>query len=229
MAVAAKEVAQKILPVPRIRKTEEPNGYVAGASLRRLFTLEEFAEVARSLPDDRMELINGEIVMAPPPDNFHIEQSMGVEYVLNKYLSEIEKLDCRVMGSSAWYAVPTELIDRWVQEGISKGPHHVCPDASVCYRDYLRTNRRPPALLVIEVISVSSKSEIDRDLVRKPDIYASLEIPTYWVIDRRDQSVWVHTEPEDGKYTRRVQYKGDSLLPATGMEFLQITPRQIFS
>ncbi|MEK7830803.1 MAG: Uma2 family endonuclease, partial [Acidobacteriota bacterium] len=95
--------------------------------------------------------------------------------------------------------------------------------------DYLSANRRPPALLVVEVISVSAKSEIDRDLVRKPDIYASLEIPTYWVIDRRDQSVWVHTEPEDGKYTRRVQIKGDNPLPATGMEFLQITPRQIFS
>lgn len=223
MTVATKEALQ---PTPT---TLEFNGAgISQPALRRLFSLEEFAEIACSLPDDRLELLNGEIVMAPPPDYFHIEQTMGVEYFLNKYLSEIEKLDCRVMGSSAWYAVPVEIKTIWSEEAI-KGPDHVCPDASVPYRDYLRTNRRPPALLVVEVISVSSKREIDRDLIRKPDIYASLEIPTYWVVDRRDKSVWVHTEPEDGKYTRRVQVKGDNSLPATGMEFLRITPSQIFS
>jgi Uma2 family endonuclease len=82
---------------------------------------------------------------------------------------------------------------------------------------------------VVEVISVSRRSEIDRDLISKPDIYASLEIPTYWVVDRRDQSVWVHTAPEDGQYTRRAQYKGRKKLPAHGLDFLTITPAQIFA
>lgn len=220
MTTATKEVLQSATELHGITTAQPP--------LKRLFTLEEFAQIAHALPDDRIELINGEIVMAPPPDDLHIEQTMGVEYLLAPYYQEIDKHGCVSVGSSVWYAVPVELKSVWVQEGV-KGPHHVCPDASVPYRDYLRTNRRPPALLVIEVISVSSKSEIDRDLVRKPDIYASLEIPTYWVIDRRDHCVWVHTEPDDGKYTRRVQHKSDSQLPATGMEFLQITPAQIFS
>jgi Uma2 family endonuclease len=83
--------------------------------------------------------------------------------------------------------------------------------------------------LVVEVISVSSRSEIDCDLISKPDIYAALEIPTYWVIDRRDQIVWVHTAPEDGQYTRRAQYKGRKKLPAPGLDFLAITPAQVFS
>ncbi len=224
MTVATKEALQLALATtatPELHGSPQP-------PLKRLFTLEEFAQIAHALPDDRMELINGEIVMAPPPDNFHIEQTMGVEYLLAPYYQEIGKLGCVSVGSSVWYAVPVELKSSWTQEGV-KGPNHVCPDASVPYRDYLRTNRRPPALLVIEVISVSAKSEIDRDLVHKPDIYASLEIPTYWVIDRRDKSVWVHTEPEDGKYARRAQIKGDTQLPATGLEFLNITPSKIFS
>lgn len=197
------------------------------APLVRRFTLKEFEEMVHLFPDDRLELINGEIVMAPPPSFEHMEESMSIEMLLQLHLSDILKLDCRVIGTSAWYAVPVELKESWVQENI-KGPDHVCPDASVCYADYLRTERRPPALLIVEIISTSSRREIDRDLISKPDIYASLEIPTYWVIDRRDESVWVHTVPEDGKYTKRVQYKGRRKLPAPGLEFLTITPAQIF-
>lgn len=199
-----------------------------GQPLVRRFTLEEFAEIARFLPDERLELINGEIVMAPPPDFFHIEQTMSIEHLLAKHLPAIEKLGCRVMGSSAWYAVPRELHAVWVSQGV-KGPDHVCPDASVCFSDYLRANRRLPALLVVEVISVSRQSEIDRDLISKPEIYAMLDIPAYWVIDRRDKSVWVHTAPADGQYTRRTQHKGRRKLPAPGLDFLNITPAQIFA
>jgi len=76
---------------------------------------------------------------------------------------------------------------------------------------------------------ISSRYAIDRDLIHKPDIYANLEIPAYWVVDRRDKSVWVRTAPRDGKYTRRAQYKGRHKLPAPGLEFLTITPAQIFA
>ena len=204
----------------------EPNA--SSDQLVRRFTLEEFEEMVDLFPDDQLELINGEIIMSPPPDDVHIEQTMNVEYLLAKQLNEIEKLGCRVMGSNAWYAVPRELKKVWVEAG-GEGPDHVCPDASVCYRDYVRTGRRPPALLVIEVISVSSRSAIERDLINKPDIYASLEIPAYWVVDRRDKSVWAHTAPSEGKYARRAQCKGRRKLPAPGLEFLTITPAQIFS
>ena len=208
-------------------KSQTNHNEFNGQPLVRRFTLAEFEEMTRLFPDDRLELINGEIVMTPPPDFIHMEESMSIEMLLGLHLSDIMKLGCRVVGTSVWYAVPMELQQAWVKED-SKGPHHVCPDASVCYADYLRTDRRPPALLVVEIISVSSKREIDRDLISKPDIYAYLEIPTYWVLDRRDQSVWVHTAPADGKYTKRVQYKGRKKLPAPGLDFLTITPAQIF-
>ena len=197
-------------------------------NLVRRLTLEEFQKIAESLPDDRMELINGEIEMSPPPNFDHIEESMSIEYLLQLHISEIYKLGCRVVGTSAWYAVPTELKESWVTKDV-KGPDHVCPDASVCFSDYLRTDRRPPALLIVEIISTSSKREIDRDLIRKPDIYATLEVPTYWVIDRRDESVWVYLAPKDGKYTKQTQYKGRKKLPAPGLDFLTITPARIFN
>lgn len=226
MTVATKEALQSTLAIPAV---PELNGTaIPQPPLKRLFTLEEFAQIAHALPDDRMELINGEIIMAPPPDDLHMRQTVRTENLLIPFYQEIARLGGSITGSSLWYAVPIELKNAWAMEGV-KGPNYVCPDASICFGDYPNPNNRPPAMLVIEVISVSAKSEIDRDLVQKPDIYASLEIPTYWVIDRRDKSVWVHTEPEDGKYTSRVQVKGDNSLPATGMEFLNITPSQIFS
>jgi Uma2 family endonuclease len=219
MATALKDLPPYVEEALGSDQTERP--------LKRLFTLEEFARIVEALPDDRLELISGEIVMAPPPDSPHIKESISIEKLLARHLEEIEKLGCSSVGPSVWYAVPRELKQKWVDEGV-KGPDHVCPDASVVFDDYLDADRRPPALLVIEIISVSSRSAIERDLVSKPEIYATLEIPAYWVIDRRDKCVWVHTRPENGQYASRIQYKGQQALPAPGMEFLNITPAQIF-
>lgn len=219
MATALKDLPPYVEEKRESNQPERP--------LKRLFTLEEFARVVDALPDDRLELIKGEIVMSPPPDDPHIKQNIGIEKLLSRHWEAIEKLGCSSVGPSVWYAVPGDLNQKWVDEG-AKGPDHVCPDASVVFDDYLDTDRRPPALLVIEIVSVSSKSAIERDLVSKPEIYATLEIPIYWVIDRRDKCVWVHTAPENGQYISRIQHKGQQILPAPGMDFLNITPAQIF-
>lgn len=197
------------------------------ASLVRRFSLEEFAAVADASPDDRIELINGEIITVPPPDKIHIEKTNQMIELFAHHMREVTALGCQISGSNAYFEVPVELRQQWVEAGV-RGPSNACPDASICYRDYLRTDRRPPALLVVEVISIARREHIDRDLVVKPDIYASLVIPAYWVIDHRDDTVWAHTEPLTGKYAARERYRGDSVLPAPGLEFLQLTPAHIF-
>jgi Uma2 family endonuclease len=197
------------------------------APLVRRFSREEFAAVADALPDDRLELMNGEIIMVPPPDKTHMKHTARLIELFAPHYQEIAALGCQIIGSSGYYAVPKELRQQWVTEG-TEGPDEVCPDASICYRDYLDTDRRPPALLVVEVLSLSKREQIDRDLVAKAEIYAALEIPAYWVVDRRDGSVWVHTKPGEGKYRLREQCKSDRALAAPGLEFLAITAAQIF-
>jgi Uma2 family endonuclease len=191
------------------------------------FSLTEFIAVAEALPDRRLELIRGEIVMFPPPDKIHQKHTGRVINLFARQAIQIEALGCEIGGSNCYFEVPAELSQRWAAEGES-GPSDICPDASIYYANYWEAERCPPALLVVEVLSVSKREHLERDLVTKPEIYASLEIPAYWIVDRRDQSVWVYTEPKDGKYRSCKSYQGNQVLPAPGLEFLAITSEQIF-
>lgn len=67
MATTLKDLPPHREENQRSKQAEQP--------LKRLFTLEEFARIVDALPDDRLELIKGEIVMAPPPDFPHIKHS----------------------------------------------------------------------------------------------------------------------------------------------------------
>ncbi len=195
---------------------------------RDYFTIDEFKVVAEALPDHRLELINGELVMSPKPDKRHQKHTRRVNTLLGLYAAQIVAMDCEIDGGNAYFEIPEELSLQLANEAGGR-PTDVCPDASVSYRDYLDTDRRPPALLVVEILSDSNRQNLERDLEIKALIYAALEIPTYWIVDRRDQSVWAHTEPRDGEYAACEQIKGGQVLPAPGLEFLQITPAQIFA
>lgn len=195
---------------------------------RDYFTIKEFEVVAELLPDNLLELINGEIVMSPKPSNRHQQLTGWITTLFGIYVREILELGCLIAGSSSFYEIPEEIGKKFANP-TGGFPSSVCPDASICYKDYLNTTRIPPALLVVEVLSDSNRRHIDRDMATKPKIYAALGIPTYWVIDRRSNSVWVYTKPNNGKYVSRKQAKGEAVLPAPGLEFLQITPAQIFN
>ncbi len=192
------------------------------------FSIEDFKVIAETLPDHRLELINGELVMSPKPDKRHQKHARRVNTLLGLHTAEIVAIGCEIDGGNAFFEIPEELSLRLANEAGGR-PSDVCSDASVCYRDYLDTDRRPPALLVVEILSDSNRQNLERDLEIKALIYAALEIPAYWVVDRRDRSVWAYTEPRDGEYAACEQIKGDQFLPAPGLEFLQITPAQIFA
>src|SRR5262245_12698400 len=190
----------------------------------QFISIADFKRVAEEFPDHRIELINGEIMMMPPPDKEHQKIAGRAKTLLAYEVRQIAALGCSIGGSTSFFDVPDSFKDPG-----GSGPDVVCPDASVYYDDYFDTNRRPPALLIVEVLSFSKREHIERDLELKRAIYAALEVPAYWVIDRRDKSVLAHTEPRDGGYAVCEKIKGDQVLPAPGLDFLQITPAQIFA
>jgi Uma2 family endonuclease len=189
----------------------------------QFISIEDFEKVADEFPDHRIELINGEITMTPAPDIEHQMITGQVNTLLACEVRQIAALGCSIGGSSSFFNVPDKS-----RRPDGSGPDVVCPDASVYYHDYFETNRRPPALLIIEVLSFSNRHRINRDPELKRAIYAALEVPAYWVIDRRDQSVLAHTNPCDGGYVVCDRFKGDQIPPAPGLEFLRITPARIF-
>ena len=189
------------------------------------FTIAEFVRVADELPDRNLELINGEIVIMPPPDKRHQKHAVRLNSLFSDHAAEIKALGCAPGGSACYY----EVVKDAAAAPLESPSSNVCPDASILYTDYWETGRRPPALLVVEVLSTSHRVHIDRDLVTKPEIYVTLAIPTYWIVDRRDESVWVYTDPVNGEYRTRRKFQGDEILPAPGLEFLRITPAMIFA
>lgn len=193
---------------------------------RDYFTIEEFKAAADVLPDYRLELIDGELIMTKP-DKRHQKHTRRITTLLGMHAGQIVAMGCEVDGGSAYYEVPEELALQLAAE-VGGKPSDVCPDASITYRDYPEVERRPPALLAIEILSDSNSENIKRDLKTKVRIYAALEIPAYWIVDRRDESVLVYTGPSEGVYGEPRKFQGDRILPAPGLEFLQITPAQIF-
>lgn len=183
------------------------------------YSIEQFIEVAEDWPDRCLELINGKIIVHPIPEKTHQRLSLRLSELLFSHFKAIDSLGYRIGLGHCYFKLGNDS---------SMGESDVCPDASIVYEDYLETNRQPPALLVIEILSLLNQAQIDRDTIIKPDIYAILEIPAYWIVDRRDNNAWVHTQPTDGRYVLRQQFKGDGVLPAPGLEFLQITPARIF-
>ena len=194
---------------------------------RDYFTIPEFELVADLLPDHRLELINGEIVMSPQPDRRHQKHTGRLITLLGFWAAQIVELGCQIGGANYFFEVPEETSERLAALGL-ESPTDVCPDVSVSFTDYLDTDRIPPALLVIEVLSDSSQKHVFREMTTKPEIYAALKIPAYWVVDRRTNTVLVHTQAGKSGYVLRQQFSGDEILTAPGLEFLQITPAQIF-
>lgn len=124
--------------------------------------------------DERVELIEGEILSMPPQLAPHFA-------ALNLAARACE----RCFGSGYWVRTqgPLEVGERAAPE----------PDVSVVkgsLQDYLH-HHPDDAVLVIEV----SDTSLDLDRTRKASLYARAGIRDYWILNLRDHLVEVRREP----------------------------------
>lgn len=128
----------------------------------------------------RAELIEGEIIVTPPPDGEHEE---AVAAIAEQFYRN-SKLRVRVSTT----------------KGLEVPGGRFIPDGAVAPRGHFRG--APPwaspdgVLLVFEVTSVRPAK--DRDTKRRG--YAAAGIPCYLLIDRDEAKVTLFTDPEDGEY-----------------------------
>jgi Uma2 family endonuclease len=175
---------------------------------KRLFTVDEYYRMAEAGilgEDDRVELIEGEILRRSPIGPRHADE-----------VDEVTALFFARLGASARIRVqsPIRLSRRSEPE----------PDLAVLrrypegQRPYRSTHPVPAdVLLVVEV----ADSSLEYDLGRKARLYARHAIPELWVLDQRGDRVVVHRDPTPRSYaTVRTLGRGESISPLAFPEIL---------
>jgi hypothetical protein len=164
--------------------------------VRRRFTIDEYEKMVATgilAEDDRVELIEGEIVEMSPIGDPH---AAAVATLLHLLMS-------RVAGR-AWL---------WVQGPVRVPPRSKPqPDLALLrLRSYRREGATTAdALLFIEVADTSL--QVDRTV--KLRLYARAGIPEYWVVDVNAETVEVHWSPAGERYSdQRMLTRGESVAP----------------
>ncbi|MCZ0987342.1 Uma2 family endonuclease [Streptomyces diastatochromogenes] len=165
------------------------------AVLQQELTLGEAADqLARALPGHRVEILQGRLIVTPPPDGSH---ALSLTWLVEAFGGAgARKAGLRyVQGIGLWLpALPDDF---------------AVPDFSVVDEDFrdahVQKNCYAPNVfrLVVEVTS----SNWSDDLGPKVECYAQAGIPAYLIADRKHDEVLLYTDPVDGKYPAPVRYK----------------------
>lgn len=163
---------------------------------RRAFTVAEIwrmVETGVIGPDERFELIEGELVPMSPKGPAHetVKSALGIAFA-------------KALPPDLWMGFETtiELSDTTFVE----------PDLAVYRRGLaLREVRGPDILLAIEVADTS----LPYDLGAKAGLYALHGVPELWVVNARERLTSVHRDPGPEGWGRIEQKSpGEALVPA---------------
>ena len=161
------------------------------------FEYERLAELEFFRPDERLELIDGVMVVREPQDSPH---ATGVRLVVRAL---------RAVFGTGW------LVDSQLPVALDEHSEPE-PDAAVVAgdpRDYSAEHPTNP-VLIVEV----AESRLAFDRRHKASLYARASIAEYWVVNLVDRVLEVHREPvADSSTVHGVGYRSITRLapPAT--------------
>ena len=171
---------------------------MAGTLTKKRFTADEYhrmAQVGILGERDRVELIDGEIVVMTPIGHRH-----------NACVAHATRALVRAAGDDAIVqpqgSVRLDLFYEPEPDLVLLRPR----------ADFYSTRPRSPGdvLLVIEI--ADSSLEYDRDV--KAPVYAAAGIPEYWLADLNANVVWCYSSPGEGTYrTVDERHRGESIAP----------------
>lgn len=170
---------------------------------KRLLTVSEYhkmAEVGILDEDDRIELINGEIIEMSPIGKLHVNR-------VNRITSIFKKL-------------PDEKAILSIQNPISIAPYSEPePDISLLeFKADFYEDQLPKAENVILVIEVADTSiGYDRE-VKKP-LFAAAGIPELWIVNIDDEQVEVYKNPSNGDYASRQIFERGQIIYLDHLNF----------
>jgi Uma2 family endonuclease len=153
------------------------------------------------MPDEEPMAFSDLLVEAAERDGYKVEWLSGkivMQTSASAYHSLIVSNTVKQIPDDRLWALTDMIVG---EPGIHRGPQ---PDIVLIPAGALHEDENPIRKdLVVAVFEVVSESTRGEDLVGKPRIYADMMIPVYVIIDQKDRSVHVCSEPEDGGYTRR--------------------------
>jgi Uma2 family endonuclease len=165
--------------------------------LKGLFTVaayQRLAELGVLREDDRVELIDGQVVEMTPIGDRHAACVRRLNDTLSHDLRGVAIVDVQNPVVLDEYDVPQ-------------------PDLAVLKRRADRYPSHPRAADVLLVIEVAETSlAYDRDI--KIPLYARAGMPEAWLVDLTADGIWVYREPVAGRYTSvRLVSRGDAITP----------------
>ncbi|HEY7549709.1 MAG TPA: Uma2 family endonuclease [Hyphomicrobiaceae bacterium] len=171
-------MARSLQTGPKVRPTTQ----VADGVPRMRWTLAEFErliEVGILTEEDRVELIQGELVPMAPKANRH---ELVRDEIMNWMIRRLP--DTLRLSSEIGWRPPDA--DTYVE-----------PDLLICPRSFKGVTVRPTeVLLAIEV----AHSSLKFDSTTKATLYAALGVRDYWVVDAQTLLTRVHRRPSAGGY-----------------------------
>jgi Uma2 family endonuclease len=179
---------------------------------RRLFTVDEYYKMAEAgifTEDDRVELIDGEIVEMVP---------IGPEH--SSLVARIANLLFRSAGNDAivWPQNPLRLSNITEPQ----------PDLALLRwrEDFYSAGHPQPAdvLLVIEV--ADSSLAYDRDV--KAALYARAGILEFWLVDVKQRRVTIFRDPATDGYRAVLQMEGSQPMSPEALPAMTLTAGRIF-
>lgn len=164
---------------------------------KRLLTVSEYhkmAEVGILDEDDRIELINGEIIEMSPIGSLH-----------TSHVKRIMRLFHRLSTGDEF------LVS--VQDPIQLGRHsEPQPDLALLrYQEDFYEKKHPQPEDIILVVEVADSS-IGYDREVKRPLFASVDIQEFWIVNLEAGQVEVYKKPVNGDYASRQDFKrGDTI------------------
>jgi Uma2 family endonuclease len=167
-----------------------------------------------ALPDDghRYEIVNGVLVMTPPPTPGHQSISIRISYYLFAHVE--------LAGLGRVFAAPI---------GVELAPENMFePDVVVILNAHVDIIAEKRIVGVPDlVVEVASPSTAAFDRLTKHDIYARSGVEEYWIVKLTSRTVEVLVL-ENGKYRSLGVFNGQATLPSRVIPGLPVRVEQFF-
>src|ERR1700724_2486776 len=165
-------------------------------ALRRPITVEEYNKMAEAGiigSDERVELLDGDVIVVPPQGPPHFSVVARISQLLNL------RFGLRALVTTQ---MPVIVSDRSEPE----------PDFAVLVwrEDFYRSGipKVPDVYAIVEV--ADSSLAIDRG--KKLAIYAEAGVKEYWIVDVRNAAIEVHREPRGDGYDSLRTFRGGEMI-----------------